>query len=91
MQEVRRIMAGVGKLGPGLKLLLVVVLVASASDGSDASRLPKGAPTAAGEQHLHSSNGGLVASSAKLAVGSKASAGHSGCTFNPNNSGRRCP
>ena len=86
---LRRIMAGVGKLGPGAKLLLVVVLVASASGGSDASRPLKGGPTAAGGQH--DSNGGGLAASAKLAVVSKASAGHSGCTFNPNNSGGRCP
>ncbi|OEL31177.1 hypothetical protein BAE44_0007809 [Dichanthelium oligosanthes] len=84
-------MAGVGKLGPCVKLLIVVILVVSASDGSDASRPLKGAqavaPTAAGEQH---STHGLL-SSVKLAVVSKASAGHSGCTYDPNNNGRPCP
>ena len=60
-------MTGVGKLvGPGAKLLLLAVLVASASDGSDASRPLKGGPTAAGGQH--DSNGGGLAASAKLAL-----------------------
>ncbi|RCV41044.1 hypothetical protein SEVIR_9G102200v4 [Setaria viridis] len=84
-------MAGVGKLGQWVKLLVVVVLVVSASDGARASRPLKGtavAPSAAGGQH--SSNGGLLAS-VKLAVVSKASAGHSSCTWNPNNSGGPCP
>lgn len=80
-------MAGVGKL------LVVVVLVVSASGGSDASRPLKGEAffspsSAAGGQHI--SNGGLAAS-VKLAVVSKASAGHSSCTWNPNNSGGPCP
>ena len=85
-------MTGVGKpVGPGAKLLLVAVLVASASDGSDASRPLKGGPTAAGGPQHNSNGGGLAAASATLAVVSRASAGHSGCTFNPNNSGGRCP
>ncbi|CAN6292393.1 unnamed protein product [Urochloa humidicola] len=84
------IMAGVGNLGPCVKLLIVVVLVLSASDGSDASRPLKGeavAPTGAGGQHI--SSNGLLAS-VKLAVVSKASAGASGCTWDPNNGGH-CP
>ncbi|CAL4918868.1 unnamed protein product [Urochloa decumbens] len=84
-------MAGVGKLGPYVKLLVVVVLVVSASDGTDASRPLKGeavvAPTGAGGQH--SSSNGILAS-VKLAVVSKASAGASGCTWDPNNGGH-CP
>ncbi|KAF8675420.1 hypothetical protein HU200_047790 [Digitaria exilis] len=77
-------MAGVGKLRPWVKLLIVVVLVMSASDGSDASRPLKGTA-----EQL--SSNGLLASSVKLSVVSKASAGHSGCTYDPNTSGGHCP
>ncbi|KAF8674292.1 hypothetical protein HU200_048115 [Digitaria exilis] len=55
----------------------------TASDGSDASRPLKGTA----EQH--GSNG--VLASVELAVVSKASAGHSGCTYDPNTSGGHCP
>ncbi|CAN6322715.1 unnamed protein product [Urochloa humidicola] len=83
-------MAGVGKPGPCVKLLIVVVLVLSASDGSDASRPLKGEAVAlagAGGQRI--SSNGLLAS-VKLAVVSKSSAGASGCTWDPNNGGH-CP
>uniref|UniRef100_A0A0E0KIN7 Uncharacterized protein n=1 Tax=Oryza punctata TaxID=4537 RepID=A0A0E0KIN7_ORYPU len=71
-----------------LKLLLVLVLLISASDGSDASRHLKGdaierSGAAAGEA--------LMVSAVRALMVSKAKAGHSGCTYDPNTTiGRRC-
>uniref|UniRef100_A0A0E0GTF5 Uncharacterized protein n=1 Tax=Oryza nivara TaxID=4536 RepID=A0A0E0GTF5_ORYNI len=68
-----------------LKLLLVLVLLVSSSDGSDASRQLKGdaierSGAAAGEAVMM-----------RAVMVSKAKAGHSGCTYDPNTTiGRRC-
>ncbi|KAF0914333.1 hypothetical protein E2562_028216 [Oryza meyeriana var. granulata] len=74
-------------MGGVLKMLLVLVLLVSASDGSDASRPLKGeaigrSGAAAGEA--------LMVSAMRAVMVIKAKAGPSGCTYNPNNIGRRC-
>jgi hypothetical protein len=86
-------MAGVQKLGPCVKLVIVLALVMSASDGAGASRPLVVMRAAAGEQQQQSTNGyGGVLASVKLAVVMrKLWAGPSGCTYDPNNPGRRCP
>jgi hypothetical protein len=78
-------MAGVVKAETMVKLLIVLALVMSASD---AARPLKDEEVAAGTA-AHSTNGRLV--SVYRIVVSKASAGHSGCTYDSNTSGRRCP
>jgi hypothetical protein len=74
-----------------VKLLIVLPLVMSASDAArplkDEEVAAATAPWA-GTAAL-STNGRLV--SVNRIVVSKASAGHSGCTYDSNNSGRRCP
>lgn len=82
-------MAGVQKLGPFVKLVIILALVMSASDGAGASRPLMGA--AAGEQQLSTSGGGVLASGKFAVVMRKLWAGPSGCTYDPNNPGRRCP
>uniref|UniRef100_J3LSJ5 Uncharacterized protein n=1 Tax=Oryza brachyantha TaxID=4533 RepID=J3LSJ5_ORYBR len=63
-----------------LKMLLVLALLASASDGSDASRALRG-------EAIGRSGGEATRA---LVVVSKAKAGHSGCTNDPNTHGPRC-
>ncbi|KAG0547732.1 hypothetical protein BDA96_01G105500 [Sorghum bicolor] len=78
-------------LGPCVKLLIVLALVMSASDGAGASRPLVTA--AAGQHQQQSTNGyGGVLASVKLAVVMRRLwAGPSGCTYDPNSAGRRCP
>lgn len=80
------------KLGPCscVKLLVVLALVMSASDGAGASRpLTTAAP--AGEQQQSTGGGGGGLASVKLAVVRQLWAGPSGCTFDPNTTGPHCP
>jgi hypothetical protein len=62
-------MGGVQKLGPCVKLVIVLALVMSASDGAGASRPLMVMRAAAGKQQQQSTNGyGGVLASVKLAV-----------------------
>jgi len=73
------------KIGPCVKLLIILALVMSASDGAGASRPLMTA--AAGEQQQQSTNGyggGLLASMKLAVVMRKLWAGPSGCTYGPN-------
>lgn len=80
-------MAGVLKVEQRVKLPIVMVLLTSISDGSDASRPLKGeAVEWTGEQH--SSN---LLVSVMRAVVTRSSAAHSGCTYDPNTIGGHCP
>lgn len=86
-------MAGMIKAQTTVRLLIVLALLMSASGGSDAARLLRAEPAAsaaapwAGDRP-RGTNGRVV--SVSRVVVSKASAGASGCTYNPNNGGRRC-
>jgi hypothetical protein len=75
-----------------VKLLIVLALVMSASDAARPLKDEEVAAAAAAPwagTAAHSTNGRLV--SVYRIVVSKASAGHSGCTYDSNTSGRRCP
>ena len=80
------------KIGPCVKLLIVLALVMSASGGAGASR-PLMTAAAGEQQQMQSTNGygGVLASVKSAVVMRKLWAGPSGCTFDPNNPGRRCP
>lgn len=76
-----------------MKLLVVLALVMSASDGAGASRpLTTAAPAGEQQQSTGGGGGGGGLASVKLAVVVRQLwAGPSGCTFDPNTTGPRCP
>lgn len=84
-------MAGLQKLGLCVKLLIVLALVMSASDGAGATRPLMVMTAAAGEHQQQSTNVGVLASVNLGVVVRKLGAGPSGCTYDPNSPGRRCP
>lgn len=75
-----------------MKLLVVLALVMSASDGAGASRpLTTAAPAGEQQQSTGGGGGGGLASVKLAVVVRQLWAGPSGCTFDPNTTGPRCP